>query len=82
MQKSRTQERGEAEVTIETACHVVRVQEIEFAGVRENEVKISEMMQRNTKTTNARERGSRGNGQDGVPCGPSAGARICWGEGE
>ena len=62
MQKSRTRERGEAETTIETACHVVRVQKIEFAGVRENEAKISEMMQRNTKTTNARDGGSGGNG--------------------
>ena len=54
--------RGGAEVTVETACHVVRVQELESAGVRENEAKISEMKKRNKKTTNEREGGSGGNG--------------------
>ena len=51
---------------------MVRVQELESAGVRENEAKISEMKKRNKKTTNEREGGSGGTDRDGVPRASSA----------
>ena len=40
---------GGAEVTVETVCHVVRVQELESAVVRENDTKVSKMDQKNRK---------------------------------
>ena len=60
VRKSRTRGRGEVEVTIETAFHVLRVQEVESGMVREDEAKISEMNKRNAEITNARKGGSRG----------------------
>ena len=47
------------EVPIETAFHVLRVQEVESGMVRDNEAKISEMNKRNAEITNARKGGSR-----------------------